>query len=59
MGNPAEKTIRNPNLDLVLVKVRGAVNRNIILPQIFLDFGESIENWPVKTVYTNCICTNG
>jgi hypothetical protein len=35
MGNPAEKTIRNPNLGPLLVKVRRAVNRNFGLQQKF------------------------
>ena len=58
MGNPAEKTIRNPNLGPLLVKVRRAVNKNCGLQQKFLPrMGESIGIWPVQILYTNCIST--
>ena len=35
MGNPAEKTIRNPNLKRLLFKVWKPVNKNFILQQNF------------------------
>jgi hypothetical protein len=35
MGNPAEKTIRNPNLTTFLSKVQMIVNGNLILQQFF------------------------
>jgi hypothetical protein len=43
MGNPAEKTIRNPNLELFLVKEQTPVNKKFVLPQNFFRTGQSIQ----------------
>ena len=40
MGNPAEKTIRNPNLVALLLKAQTAVNKFFILSQRFLPMAE-------------------
>ena len=55
MGNPAEKTIRNPNLNRLLFKMRTGVNKNFILQQnLFRELPTIIQLYNI--VCRQCIC---
>jgi hypothetical protein len=57
MGNPAEKTIRNPNLKPFLVKAQTPVNKKILFyRKFFFGLARSIVIQAVQHGCTSCIC---
>jgi hypothetical protein len=58
MGNPAEKNDPQPESETILSQTAYTSQQKILFyRKIFFGLAKSIGIWPVKTVYTHCICS--